>query len=276
MSFENLFATPTIRMPQTAKTTFREQMEFSPRIKTPRVELSNSFRPSTVANPRKHEIISASIPIHSLLANSQRMKEMDLQYWIDSDNPSALEILDKIADESPQHRNILKKIIYELENLDEEEDYNFFSLTDTKYDEIVRLQLETADIEKQIKNMNKEIIELTATLQAEQTRQNNERKEYKSYESLMKKSTFNSNKESIKPIILKPAPSTQNLVQTQDDDNINKLMGENRYLKDQVRTIENMIEENRVFMTNYTLKSAKKIYKASKRKKDEELNNQFI
>ena len=40
----------------------------------------------------------------------------------------------------------------------------------------------------------------------------------------MKKSAFNSNKESIKPIILKPAPSAQNLVQTQDDDNINKLM----------------------------------------------------
>ena len=105
------------------------------------------------------------------------------------------------------------------------------------------------------------------------TWQNTERKEYKSYESLMKKSAFNSNKESIKPIILKPAPSAQNLVQTQDDDNINKLMWENRCLKDQVRTIENMIAENRVFMTNYTLKSAKKIYKASKRKKDEELNN---
>ena len=83
----------------------------------------------------------------------------------------------------------------------------------------------------------------------------------------MKKSAFNSNKESIKPIILKPAPSAQNLVQIQDDD---------IYIKDQVRTIENMIAENRVFMTNYTLKSAKKIYKASKRKKDEEFNNQFI
>lgn len=276
MSVDNFFDFSTVRLKQTGRASFGQSTDGYPRIKTPRVQHFATFRSTHRSNPRKFEQISSSTSIESILSTSRKMKEVDMQYWIDAQEPSPLEILEKIAEDSSAHTNIMKKIIYELENLGDVEDDDLFKHTEAKYDEIVRLQLETSDMEKQIKDLNQQITELNGILQAEKARQELERKEYESYEALMKRSTFTPPP----PKIVEPPKKVERTLTKaeaeEEEANINSLMGENRYLKDQMTTILARIEENREYMTSFTMNSAKRIYKASKRKKDEELNNQFI
>ncbi|OHT04275.1 hypothetical protein TRFO_28261 [Tritrichomonas foetus] len=200
----------------------------------------------------------------SITSTTRKIREDEVQQWIDENDPSPIEILKRIAEVSLPHHNALMKIANELEEIAStpvppqiSEEYNRRSMRCKLADVL----LETRDIECSINDKQEREKVLRARLEY-MTRQRDEMKQrYLDYDRIVQNEKFN------KYYDLKRGVDIEKQAKDfERDTEINKkvqiefsqLWGESRLLRDEISKISEKLEQNRIFHEKFAHERAQK------------------
>ncbi|EAY15123.1 hypothetical protein TVAG_392400 [Trichomonas vaginalis G3] len=218
---------------------------------------SRTARPSF--NPKNfHQVENSTVSVENVIITSRKDKEDQVQAFIDEFHPPPIQILQKIAQVSKNHKSVLLKIINELKQYKEENLHEpVADLSNDAITKITSLRLKTIDMDREIdesRNLNtilyEELEDAKKKLEKAQQEYNRIKTVYDASSFTIYDSTRNE-KEIQKELDALPKKPSQ-----KETMKYNALWGENKHLKSEIQKTLDKLGEERQYQLSVIAKRA--------------------
>lgn len=196
-------------------------------------------------------IKNKTISVENIVQRNLRSKEDDLQIWIEETNPDPFEVLQKIADISRIHKNLLEYIIEQLKKFPK--DLLVDPIIEINHDcsqELIILNKKEKQIQEEIGQLHSLKQTLKMKLEEISKERNEIKTEYESYLKRIKQSSFKEYENEQSKTQSKASSQSKNT------NEYNQVWGENSHLRSEIEKANQKLSDIRKKHLEYAYERA--------------------